>query len=856
MERSCPLACRRKISCSLLCLVLLVLVCTGGAGAINLNPQITINPNYIVIPTTPMTTTQPQTVTCTAPCECMLQSGAVAKWGADGYTQCSELPCGQQQAVAAGIAAVPVNKYCYKAKPVKVVTARLLVTQNIPPAVTVPIVQKRTCSAGLTLCGLLNCVNTSINKNNCGSCGNVCPAEQICKNGKCTVRTVQKHTCAAGLTLCNLLTCINTNTDSKNCGSCGHSCPVTQVCTNGKCSVPVKALVTQDPCTYQGKTNCGGTCIDTAGSDNNNCGGCGWVCPYGLTCDHGECVTNCPAGQADCRMGECDDLQTDPNNCGDCGIMCSQGQKCCNGGCSDTLSDAYNCGSCGYQCSIAGNEICRNGLCACPAGTLICNPATGCTDVDTNPNQCGSCNHVCAQGQTCYGGYCQDPYIRLLFVPLNWAGDQASFDTAVDQQVQFFTSAIPLSNCPYRIGVVKLSVANQNFNTFTCNKNSDSGLSHIQDFVNGLGINRADYNAVVGIVQNSPCPNVAGWSNLADTVWVLHIPGYTSCTAHELGHIYGLADEYCSNPAGSTDCRCNDGDVASTSCGVGGNDGSATGDHNWLDSNLGCSPYSGSCCSGCVQTNYNICCGGNQGTGSGRCVMTYLDASPDPRSFCQHCQDWLATVPQLQCHSPPMPLNRTIIDLSATIHADDTVSGDRIILNDGRPSTDIQHGQGYRVAVLNAQGATVKEYRFDIYFDYYGPRLKGEDYSSIQLTAVPISYRIPYDSTMQKLEIYHGDKRIFSKDLNFCNSNKVCDTTETYQTCPNDCPLNSKDTVCTAVKDAVCDPDCSFGVDPDCGAAAGQFPQLPVILAACVILVVAGAGAVVWYMRKGKKPQA
>ena len=97
-----------------------------------------------------------------------------------------------------------------------------------------------------------------------------------------------------------------------------------------------------------------------------------------------------------------------------------------------------------------------------------------------------------------------------------------------------------------------------------------------------------------------------------------------------------------------------------------------------------------------------------------------------------------------------------------------------------------------------------------------GPVLKGEDYSSIKTDAVPISYRIPYTGTMQKLEVYKGEKQIFASDLNFCNSNGACDSTETYQTCPRDCPLDKKDTVCAAVKDSVCDPDCLPGVDPDC----------------------------------------
>jgi hypothetical protein len=198
-----------------------------------------------------------------------------------------------------------------------------------------------------------------------------------------------------------------------------------------------------------------------------------------------------------------------------------------------------------------------------------------------------------------------------------------------------------------------------------------------------------------------------------------------------------------------------------------------------------------------------------------------------------------------------MPLNKSIIDLSVTVHSDDTVSGARIILNDGRPTPDLPHGIGYKVAVLDAQGAVVKEYPFAVYFDYNGPRLKNEDYSSIKLFEVPVNFRIPYSSTMKKLTIYHGDKLIFSQDLNFCNNNGVCDSTETHQTCPGDCPLNQKDSVCIPVRDSVCDPDCLPGVDPDCAntAAGAALPVLPLV-AGGIVVIVAGAAGLFFLMKK------
>lgn len=43
------------------------------------------------------------------------------------------------------------------------------------------------------------------------------------------------QTCLAGQTLCNG-TCTNTNDDSQNCGKCGNVCPANAVCISGVCS--------------------------------------------------------------------------------------------------------------------------------------------------------------------------------------------------------------------------------------------------------------------------------------------------------------------------------------------------------------------------------------------------------------------------------------------------------------------------------------------------------------------------------------------------------------------------------------------------------------------------------------------
>jgi hypothetical protein len=796
---------RLFLPCTVLVLLLVccLVPCTEAAAA-SPGLRVTVNPDLAVVTTT--TAAPLGAVTCLAPCECLQRTSAVRKWGEGGFTQCNESPCSVTLATAD-----VAPKYCFKQKATAIQT--IIAVRTINPAYLVT----TTTTAGITKqpvtlvavapqVSLVNCVagsgpDTDYGYSQCHQTGPM-PSDKVCTS------------VADGI--------------PDACDNCPH------VYNPGQQDSDQKQVCSVQPESMGGGTKC------EMKSDG-----------YGDACDNCPHVYN--PDQKDSDIGNvCHVL---PVNQGG-GTVCDPKP--------DGFGDA--CDNCPQLYNPDQTDINNDGMGdACdPCLKMGKANCTGtCRDVfGSDTSNCGACGHACGAGQTCNAGQCYDPYVKLLFVPLNWNGDQASFDAIVDQQVQFFAGSTPLDSCPYRIGVTKLSVTTQNFNTFTCNKNSDSGLSHIRDFVDGLGINRADYNVVVGVVQKSPCPNVAGWSNLADTIWVLHYPKYTACTAHELGHIYGLSDEYCSNPAGSADCRCNDGDIASTSCKVGGSDGASTGDHNWLDTNLGCNPYQGTCCTGCTAANYNICCGGNLESFGGRCVMSYLDASADPRSFCTHCKDWLATVPQLQCHSPPMPLNRSIVELSATIHADDTVTGDRVVLNDGRMSSDIATaGAGYKITALDSSGKVLYEHPFNVYFDYYGPRLKGEDYSSDTTSAVSVSYRIPYTTAMQKVRIYHGDKVIFEKVLNFCNSNGVCDSSETHATCPADCPLNKKDTVCTKDSDGTCDPDCSAGVDPDCGTPqAGSSPAnaspatAPSLLvpAGIVVLLAAAAGAG-WFLLKKKK---
>jgi hypothetical protein len=75
-----------------------------------------ITPYYCFKPL--VTTTTTAVPACPAPCECMAEGSAQSRWGADGYTQCSRTKCGQAPTLAAVI-----PYYCFKQKTTTTTTA-------------------------------------------------------------------------------------------------------------------------------------------------------------------------------------------------------------------------------------------------------------------------------------------------------------------------------------------------------------------------------------------------------------------------------------------------------------------------------------------------------------------------------------------------------------------------------------------------------------------------------------------------------------------------------------------------------------------------------------------------------------
>ncbi len=94
------------------------------------------------------------------------------------------------------------------------------------------------------------------------------------------------------------------------------------------------------------------------------------------------------------------------------------------------------------------------------------------------------------------------------------------------------------------------------------------------------------------------------------------------------------------------------------------------------------------------------------------------------------------------------------------------------------------------------------------------------DYMERQRENFSSQYFLPFIKEAEFVSIEGSEGEIARFNLSqLCNSDKSCQATENYLSCPEDCPLNEKDNYCLPLSDKICDPDCIKGIDPDCSIA-------------------------------------
>jgi hypothetical protein len=105
-----------------------------------------------------------------------------------------------------------------------------------------------------TCCGD-KCLNTMVDRNNCGACNAACGGGTICMGGHCGCLPTGAP-CATGQTCCPMGGCADLQTSVRDCGSCGHGCETGETCVAGQCVCGTAACTGTDVC-------CNGTCKAT-----------------------------------------------------------------------------------------------------------------------------------------------------------------------------------------------------------------------------------------------------------------------------------------------------------------------------------------------------------------------------------------------------------------------------------------------------------------------------------------------------------------------------------------------------------------------------------------------------------------
>ena len=96
------------------------------------------------------------------------------------------------------------------------------------------------CEGGTSECGA-ECADLMVDLQNCGECGNVCGAGEVCSDGECAV------SCGEGLDECEN-SCRDYSTDRNHCGECGNACEAGEVCSDGECALSCGGFL--DECEY------------------------------------------------------------------------------------------------------------------------------------------------------------------------------------------------------------------------------------------------------------------------------------------------------------------------------------------------------------------------------------------------------------------------------------------------------------------------------------------------------------------------------------------------------------------------------------------------------------------------------
>jgi len=435
------------------------------------------------------------------------------------------------------------------------------------------------------------------------------------------------------------------------------------------------------------------------------------------------------------------------------------------------------------------------------------------------------------------------PNLRLLILPINWQGSYQDFLNNATIISQYYLERIPLADCSQKFSAIITDQIDyssdwwwDNWDGWTCydpdiqppncdvrgGPFGDDPITVIRKCAEQFKAKTGnDYDLVAGITDlgvikewngtGSPiepnCKDAGGGWSVNQKVIIAKKD--MNIMTHELGHEFGLSDQYC-------DCS---GTPQEKYCGP-------TVLINPLKIELGCQVGVGNGC--CIYTGngpYNNSCGickanfDRFGIDNESDNDTYLDSgnrsvmgSYYPDHYDINGYDHIGGVVNFQCNSSPAKSyeDASVIFVELNLDKDDNVILKTVNITFGEP--DIYHSEfgNYSLRILDDNNLSIYNSLFDPSFFRFSDPPQPTDFETIH-------DKVVYEQSMKWIEVSHGSDVIFSYQIpEFCNFNSICEENENYYSCPDDCDKSGEDDICQAEYDGICDPDCINGIDPDC----------------------------------------
>lgn len=130
------------------------------------------------------------------------------------------------------------------------------------------------------------------------------------------------------------------------------------------------------------------------------------------------------------------------------------------------------------------------------------------------------------------------PEFVLVFVPVNWKGSHQEFVDTAGKEADYFIQTSQIGQF-FTVRTVFLE------NGLT---NADLTSNDVLDQMIEYGLQAEPADRYIGVTDSDLAPDgsnwVAGFTHGPDSQGVISESGYETITAHELGHTFGLCDEY------------------------------------------------------------------------------------------------------------------------------------------------------------------------------------------------------------------------------------------------------------------------------------------------------------------------